>query len=131
VLLDLKIKVFLSDFANFDDSMKCRSDVVDIGTSSGQNFTEPNEDNEDGHVIHAVNSDDEDDYEEEEDDAVGEETTGVSGTKKKKKEKPKWLMSCSFICLTNLPDLIRRYGPLRLYWEGGGLGEKVSEKVRI
>jgi hypothetical protein len=129
VLLELKIKVFLSDFANFDESMKCRSDVVDIGTSSGPNFTEPNEHNEDGHVIHAVNSDDEDDDEEEDDDAVGEETTGVSGMKKK--EKPKWLMSYSFICLTNLPDLIRRYWPLWLYWEGVGLGEKVLQQLKL
>jgi hypothetical protein len=72
VLLDLKIKVLLSDIATFDESMKCRSDVVNIGTSSGPNFTEPTEDNEDGHVIHAVNSDDEDDNEEEDDDTVGE-----------------------------------------------------------
>jgi hypothetical protein len=130
VLLDLKIKVFFSYFANFDDSMKCRSDVVDIGTSSGPNFTEPNKYNEDGHVMHAVNGDDDDD-DEEDDDAVGEETTGVSGMKKKKKEKPKWFMSYSFICLTNLPDLIRRYGPLRLYWEGGGLGEKVLQQLKL
>jgi hypothetical protein len=34
VLLDLKIKVLLSDFASFDKSMKCRSDAVDIVTSS-------------------------------------------------------------------------------------------------
>jgi hypothetical protein len=64
VLMDLKIKVFLSDFANFDESMKCCSDVIDIGTSSGPNFTEPNEDNEYVHVIHAVNIDDEADDEE-------------------------------------------------------------------
>jgi hypothetical protein len=51
--------------------------------------------------------------------------------KKKKKDKPKWLMSYSLICLTNLPDLIRRYGPLRLYWEGGGLGEKVLQKLKL
>jgi hypothetical protein len=68
VLLDLKIKVFLSDFATFDESMKCHSDVVDIGTSSGPKFTKPTEDNEDGHVIHTVNSHDEVDDEEDNDD---------------------------------------------------------------
>jgi hypothetical protein len=77
VLLDLNINVFLSDFASFGDSMKCRSDVVYIGTSSGPNFTEPTEDNEDGHVIHAVKSDDKDEDEEDDYDARGEETTGV------------------------------------------------------
>jgi hypothetical protein len=86
LLLDLKIKVFLSDSANFDNSMKCCSDVVDIGTSSGPNFTEPNEYNEDGPVIHAVCSDDEDDDDEEDDDAKRGKTTGVLGTKKKKKK---------------------------------------------
>jgi hypothetical protein len=131
VLLDLKIKVFLSGFASFDESMKCRSDVVDIGTSSGPNFTEPTEDNGDGHVIYAVNSDDEDDDEEDDDDDRGKETTGVSGMKKKKKDKPKWLMSYSFICLTNLPDLIKGYWPLWLYWEGRGLGEKVLQKLKL
>jgi hypothetical protein len=40
-------------------------------------------------------------------------------------------MSYSFICLTNLPDLIRRYGQLRLYWEGGGLGEKVLHQLKL
>jgi hypothetical protein len=114
-----------------DESMKCRSDVIHIGTSSGPTFTEPTEDNEDGHVIHAVNSDDEYDDEEDDDDAGGEETTGVSGMMKKKKDKPKWLMSYSFICLTNLPDLIRIYGPLRLYWEGSGWGEKVLQQLKL
>jgi hypothetical protein len=48
-----------------------------------------------------------------------------------KKEKPKWLMSYSFICLKNLPDVISSYGPLSLYWEGGGLGEKVLQQFKI
>jgi hypothetical protein len=44
------------------------------------------------------------------------------GVKKKNKNKRKWLMSYSHICLRNLPLVIEKIGPLRLYWEGGVLG---------
>ena len=37
-------------------------------------------------------------------------------------EKPTWLSSYNFICLLNLPGMLRRFGPLRNLWEGGGGG---------
>jgi chitinase len=40
-------------------------------------------------------------------------------------------MSYSLICITNLPDIISRYGPLRLYWEGCGLGEMVLQQLKL
>jgi hypothetical protein len=43
--------------------------------------------------------------------------------KKKGNEEPKWLSSYNFVCLLNLPDQMRRYGPLRNLWEGGWNGE--------
>jgi hypothetical protein len=42
---------------------------------------------------------------------------------KRKSEVPSWLSSYNFLSLLNLPDIIREYGPLRLIWEGGSMGE--------
>jgi hypothetical protein len=40
-----------------------------------------------------------------------------------KREKPLWASSYNFISLLNLPSLLRRYGSLRMLWEGDGKGE--------
>jgi len=40
-------------------------------------------------------------------------------------DKPTWITSYNFICLTNLPDVMQHYGPVRNLWEGGGQGEKI------
>ena len=42
-----------------------------------------------------------------------------------KDDKPTWITSYNFICLTNLPDMLRDFGPIRNLWEGGGQGEKI------
>jgi hypothetical protein len=40
-------------------------------------------------------------------------------------DKPTWLTSYNFICLTNLPKILQEFGPVRNVWEGGEQGEKV------
>ncbi len=40
------------------------------------------------------------------------------------KTKPKWLTSYNFISLTNIPNILEQFGPVRNLWEGGGLGGK-------
>jgi len=37
---------------------------------------------------------------------------------------PTWITSYNFVCLLNLPTMLATFGPLRNYWEGGGMGEK-------
>ena len=43
---------------------------------------------------------------------------------------PTWISSYNFICLTNLPSILREFGPLRNMWEGGGQGEKILRLVK-
>ncbi|KAL7569431.1 hypothetical protein ACA910_009617 [Epithemia clementina (nom. ined.)] len=38
-------------------------------------------------------------------------------------EKPSWVTLYNFMSLLNLPDAVRRFGPLRNIWEGGTQGE--------
>ena len=45
-------------------------------------------------------------------------------------EKPTWISSYNFVCLLNLPDVMREFGPLRNLWEGGGQGEKFLRLVK-
>jgi len=47
-----------------------------------------------------------------------------------KEHKPKWIASYNFMCLLNLPDTMRQFGPLPNLWEGGGQGEKILTKVK-
>jgi hypothetical protein len=47
-----------------------------------------------------------------------------------KKELPQWLSSYNFVSLLNLPDVIRRCGPIRNIWEGGPQGEGVLRFVK-
>jgi hypothetical protein len=47
------------------------------------------------------------------------------GMRTDSEEKPTWMTSYNFICLTNLPGMLRKFGPIRNLWEGGGQGEKV------
>ena len=46
------------------------------------------------------------------------------------KKNPSWVTASNFICLLNLPDLIREVGPLRNLWEGGDMGEKILGCVK-
>jgi len=45
-------------------------------------------------------------------------------------DKPTWISSYNFICLTNLPSVLREFGPLRNMWEGAGQGEKILRLVK-
>ena len=45
-------------------------------------------------------------------------------------DSPTWISSYNFICLTNLPSVLREFGPLRNLWEGGGQGEKILRLVK-
>jgi hypothetical protein len=51
-------------------------------------------------------------------------------TKKNQDTVPTWITSYNFICLLNLPGVMRTYGPLPNLWEGGGQGEKVLSRVK-
>ena len=37
--------------------------------------------------------------------------------------KARWISSYTFPCLLNIPDIMREFGPMRNYWEGGIKGE--------
>ena len=43
---------------------------------------------------------------------------------------PTWITSYNFICLTNLPLVMKEFGPLRNMWEGAGQGEKILSLVK-
>jgi len=45
-------------------------------------------------------------------------------------EKPGWLSSYNFMCLLNIPDLMKYYGPISNLWEGGYDGEKYSQQLK-
>ena len=36
---------------------------------------------------------------------------------------PRWISTYNWICLMNLPEMVRMFGPIRLLWEGGWKGE--------
>ena len=36
-----------------------------------------------------------------------------------------WITSYNFVCLINIPQVIREFGPVHNLWEGGGQGEKI------
>ena len=41
-----------------------------------------------------------------------------------------WVRSYNFMSLLNLPEVLKKYGPLRNLWEGGGQGERVISVVK-
>ena len=45
-------------------------------------------------------------------------------------QKRTWVRSYNFMSLLNLPDILKKYGPLRNLWEGGGQGERVLSVVK-
>ena len=47
-----------------------------------------------------------------------------------KKDKPIWITRSNYLSLLNLPDQMRLYGPLRLYWEGGWKGEGIIQEIK-
>ena len=58
--------------------------------------------------------------------------TSMNGTASKKRIrwKPKWIAMYNFICLLNIPDIIRKYGPIRNIWEGAVQGEGYIRKIK-
>ena len=53
-------------------------------------------------------------------------TNNTDATYEKKtvtKRIPGWISSCNFVCLLNLPNAMRQFGPLRNLWEGSFQGE--------
>jgi hypothetical protein len=49
---------------------------------------------------------------------------------RKSRSTPTWITSHNFICLMNLPMVLREFGPLCNLWEGGGQGEKVLRLLK-
>ncbi len=45
-------------------------------------------------------------------------------------DKPGWLTSYNFMCLLNIPNIMRQYGPISNLWEGGYDGEKYSQELK-
>ena len=43
---------------------------------------------------------------------------------------PSWISSYNFVCLLNIPNTVRQFGPVNHYWEGGGLGEKFIQVAK-
>jgi len=43
---------------------------------------------------------------------------------------PTWISSYNFLCLLNLPSTLADFGPIRNYWEGGGMGEKIIQQMK-
>jgi len=43
---------------------------------------------------------------------------------------PTWITSYNFVCLLNFPTMLATFGPLCNYWEGGGMGEKIIQKIK-
>ncbi len=44
--------------------------------------------------------------------------------------KPTWITSYNFICLTNIPQVMYQFGPVRNLWEGGNQGEKIIRVLK-
>ena len=45
-------------------------------------------------------------------------------------KKPIWLSTYSMLNLLNLPDIMKRFGPLRNFWEGTTMGEGILKIVK-
>jgi len=41
--------------------------------------------------------------------------------------KPRWIQKSNFLSLLNIPEILSVYGPIRNYWEGSCLGEKILQ----
>jgi hypothetical protein len=54
----------------------------------------------------------------------------VDGAMLKEGDKPGWLTSYNFLCLLNIPSLMKCYGPISNIWEGGYDGERYSQELK-
>jgi len=41
-----------------------------------------------------------------------------------------WISKYNYLCLLNIPDVMREFGPIRNYWEGGMFGEKILQSAK-
>jgi hypothetical protein len=103
-LLAYKIKVLISIFSTFDNGMKSRENVLDFSPHHNQLSVSESGEEEEAAAFDSIDNDVEDG--EADDEFNNDSRTVIDGTRKKKIDKPKWLMSYSFLCLTNLPDVI-------------------------
>jgi hypothetical protein len=53
-----------------------------------------------------------------------------TGSHAKKEKSWWWFGFTNYMCLLNIPKLMRLFGPLVLYWEGAGMGEKYLQEVK-
>ena len=49
---------------------------------------------------------------------------------RRESDTPTWITSYNFICLLNVPNMLATFGPLRNFWEGGGMGEKFIQQIK-
>ena len=124
-----RIKLFLSCYKFFDDefenkSMPKKEDKQDHDTSNIiENYITNNNDQ---HLNQDIISNLDFYLNEENNIEVGSilpivsDNTGVTYEKKYTSTKriPGWISSCNFVCLLNLPNAMRQFGPLRNLWEG-------------
>ena len=108
-ILSLRIRMFLNNLEKFDAPLRRRRVKV--------YEDEPNDSNNPNRADAAV--------------------TGKKKTKKKKflgvrleDGKPMWLSKFNFLCLLNLPEALREFGPARNYFEGKYLGERFVQEVK-
>jgi len=57
---------------------------------------------------------------------------GHTGTKEitSSDKAPLWVSKYNFLCLLNIPEVMSMFGPLRNYWEGGMIGEKILQYAK-
>ena len=106
-----RIKIFLTYYNNFEKEfiMEC-------------NKENENDDNKSDLLGFELNMYGEVDRGELYDDNINSDLMIENKTASKRKI-PGWISSCNFVCLLNLPDAMREYGPLRNLWEGSYQGE--------
>jgi hypothetical protein len=88
--ISYKIKVFLSDFSTFDNGMKSRNNVLDFLPHHNQLSVSKSGEEEEAAIFDSIDNDVEDgeaDYE-----LNYDRRTFIYGTRKRKIDRPKWLM---------------------------------------
>jgi hypothetical protein len=104
--------VFLSDFSTFDNGTRSQNNVLDFVPHHNQLSVSESVEEEEAAIFYSIDNNVEDG--EADDEFNNDSRTVIDGTRKKIIDKPKWLMPYIFLCLTSLPDIISKYGPLRL-----------------
>jgi hypothetical protein len=90
-LLAYNIKVFLSDFSTFDNGMKSQNNVLDFVPHHNKLSVSELGEEEEAVIFDSIDNDVEDS--ETDDEFNNDSSTVIDGTRKKKIDKPKWLIS--------------------------------------